>query len=59
MVHRNVGGMHGVVLEWTASGGSETDRIARMSEAAPEYRFDDERWLRPALARASTSCRRS
>jgi len=37
-------------LAWQAAGqGSESDRMARLREVAPEYRFRGQHWLRPVL----------
>jgi hypothetical protein len=38
-----------VKLAWTANGSSEDDRMARLAEVAPEYRYSGHHWLRPAV----------
>jgi hypothetical protein len=37
------------VLAWRADGVFNNDRVAKLSEVAPEYRYSGHRWLRPAV----------
>jgi hypothetical protein len=37
------------VLAWRAAGRNDDERLAKLSEVAPEYRRRDHHWLRPAV----------
>jgi hypothetical protein len=37
------------LLVWTANGTSLADRLEKLAEIAPEYRYRGQHWLRPAI----------
>lgn len=39
----------GVLVRWIAGGSNESDRLAKIAEVAPEYRFRGEQWRRPGV----------